>query len=130
MSERPRTKQVLDLYLRHVICEARVASDDLRGSFLIQTGYRGKYIIVHILFVCDTDRLEVEDEIDVWFKIYRWIEEKKDDLLHRYKIEENNMIILYPRFISSKEYWSLHRQEKAFLEKNKIAWYKQFDSII
>jgi hypothetical protein len=129
MSEKPNASKVLDLYLAHVIREARDASEELLGSFLIQKGYRGKYIRVYILFVCKTERLNVENEIEIWLKIYKWIEDKKDELLRRYEIEDRSMIVLYPRFINFKEYRSLKRIDRAILDKNKIVWYNKFQSI-
>jgi len=126
MKEKPHARQILDLYLRHVISEASESSEDLRGSFLIRKAFQGKYIKVQILFVCDTDQVNVETEIETWLKIYKWIEDKKDEMLHRYKIEDRNMIVMYPRFISFKEYWSLPRFDKSGLDDVKIAWYKSF----
>ena len=128
MNEKPSMRQVLDLYLRDVISEARTASEDLKGSFLIETRFRGKYIKIHILFVCYTDQLDVETEIETWLKIYTWIADEKDKLLGRYEVEDSIMIVLYPRFINFKEYWSLSRADKARLDKNKIVWYKAFNS--
>jgi len=128
MNEKPSIKQVLELYLKHVVSEARTTSEDLMGSFLIETRFRGGYIKVHILFVCYTDQLDIETEIETWFKIYKWVEDKKDELLHRYKVEDSMMIVLYPRFINFKEYWSLPRADKERLDKNKIAWYKEINS--
>lgn len=128
MNEKPSIKQVLELYLKHVVSEARTASEDLMGSFLIKTRFRGGYIKVQILFVCYTDQLDIETEIETWFKIYKWVEDKKDELLHRYEVEDSIMIVLYPRFINFKEYWSLPRDDKTRLDKNKIAWYKAFNS--
>ena len=129
MSEKLGKKQVFELYLRHVISEARAASEELVGSFLIETRFRGKYIRAHILFVCNTDRLDVEAEIEAWFKIYKWVEDEKDKLLHRYKVEKDTMIVLYPRFVNFKEYWSLPAADKTRLEKERIAWYRAFESI-
>lgn len=128
MSEKPNAKQILDLYLSDVISEARAASEDLMGSFLIQEKFQGRYIKTHILFVCNTDQLDVEAEIETWLKIYKWIGDRKDDLLRRYEVEETKMIVLYPRFINLKEYQSLPRADKARLDKKKIAWYKGLNS--
>ena len=128
MSEKPNAEQILDLYLSYVISEARAASEDLMGSFLIQEKFQGRYIKAHILFVCNTDQLDVEAEIETWLKIYKWIGERKDDLLRRYEVEESKMIVLYPRFINLKEYESLPRADKARLDKKKIAWYKGLNS--
>ena len=128
MNEKLSMKQVLDLYLRHVISEARIASEELQGSFLIEKRFRGKYIKVHILFVCYTDQLDVETEIETWFKIYKWIEDEKDDLLRRYEVEDSIMIVLYPRFITFKEYRSLPRTDRERLDTNKIIWYPEIRS--
>jgi len=128
MSEKLGKQQILKLYLRHVISEARAASEELLGSFLIEAIFRGNYIRTHILFVCHTDQLDVETEIETWFKIYKWVEDEKDKLLHRYQAEKRIMIVLYPRFINFKEYWSLPRAHKKRLEKNKIVWYKALES--
>ena len=120
MREKLQVGQVLDLYLTKVIGEAKESLEDLHGSFLIQKAFRGGYIKVHILFVCDTDQMDIEAEMETWLKIYRWIEEKKDELLRRYEIEDRSMIVLYPRFINLKEYWSLRRLDRTRLDTSKI----------
>lgn len=128
MSERLNAKQVLQLYLRHAVSEARTASEHFIGSFLIETRFQRRYIKVHILFVCDTDQMDVETEIDEWLKIYRWIENKKDEILRQQRVEDRMMIVLYPRFISLREYWSLSRFDKARLDNTKIIWHKLFNT--
>lgn len=130
MSEKLRLTQVFDFYLTHVIREAREASEALKGSFLIEKKFRGRYIRTHILFVCYTDELNVEDEIETWFKIYKWIEEEKEKLLQRYKVENDVVIVLYPRFISFKEYYSIPRANRTHLDKKKIVWHRELNSII
>ena len=72
---------------------------------------------------------DVEAEIEEWFKIYKWVEDEKDKLLYRSEVKEDTMIVLYPRFVNFKEYWSLPRADKTRLEKRKIAWYRALESI-
>lgn len=128
MREKPSKKQIFELYLRHVISEAREASEELAGSFLIGRKLQWRYIRAHILFVSSTSHLDVKAEVEEWLKIYKWIEAEKDELLHRYEVEKDTMIVLYPRFISFKEYSTLPSVEKAHLEKKRIIWYRPLES--
>ena len=91
---------------------------------MIKTRKEKKYIRTHILFVSKTEKLDVEAEIETWFKIYKWIEDKEDELLHQYGLEKEIMIVLYPRFVNFKEFQSLSENSRQRLEKNKIIWYE------
>ena len=123
MSKKIDKKEVLQLYLSHVIKEAREASEDFVGAFLIDKRLQKKHILAYVLFVSQTGEMDVETEIETWFRIYKWIEDKKDELLHRYEVEKDVMLVLYPRFISLGEFESLPTATKERLEENRIIWY-------
>jgi hypothetical protein len=117
--------RAFDLFFNNIISEADAASKRVLGSFLVQRNIRRNYVYIKILFICNTDLITVEKEVDLWLKVYRWIERRKELLFSSEGIQNKRMIVLYPRFISFGEYQELSSMEKANLSQLKNYWYAE-----
>jgi hypothetical protein len=90
--------------MSEIVDKSDNASDYLIEKELLSRRISKKYITTKILFVTETDSLSVNEEIEEWINIYKWIIERKNEMMNKYPEGKEIMIMMYPWFISKNEH--------------------------
>ena len=120
--ERLSPKSLLHQYKTQILSEVSESSIFFKGAYLLKENIVGRMIHIHALFVYQRAKKTIKFTDEVCFSIYSWIEERKEAWFKSlYEKGYDFSLILYPHFMSQREFNEFSPDVKSTLERKRLA---------